>query len=76
MTRQQANKEILRTLLALVECYPDMRFHQLLVNADVLKTDARPGGAPEVRNEYHMESEALLERIKHSSLMEVQYERK
>lgn len=75
MSRLNANRQIVQTLAALVEAFPDMRFHQLLVNADVLKTDARPGGAPEVRNEYHVESDQILERMKKSSLMEVQYDR-
>lgn len=71
MTRQQANREILRILSTLVEIYPDQRFHQLLVNSDVLKTDANPKGPPTVRNEYHAESVDLLERIKKCYLLEV-----
>lgn len=32
MNRYEANKEILRTLEALVEAYPDQRFGQLVTN--------------------------------------------
>lgn len=75
MTRLNANREIVKTLAALVECYPDMRFHQLLANLDVTKYDPHSSGIRVVRDEYHVESEVVLERIKHSSLLEVQYER-
>lgn len=71
MTRQQANREILKILSALVETYPDQRFTQLLFNADVLKCDPRSTGVPEVRNEYHMESEETLERVRKSMILEV-----
>ena len=75
MKRQNANRQIIQILSALVEMYPDMRFHQLLVNVDILKTDPHSEGLPVVRNEYHVESEVVLERMKHSTIMEVQYDR-
>lgn len=71
MSRQNANREILKILTALVETYPDQRFTQLLFNADVLKCDPRSTGIPEVRNEYHMESSETLERVRKSTIMEI-----
>lgn len=35
MTRQQANREILRRLADAVELYPDLRFNQLLLSSGV-----------------------------------------
>lgn len=69
MTRLEANREILELLSDMVEAHPEMRFTQLLFNSDALITfqdsfDKRP----EVVNEYHLESIALLDRIKNSSL--------
>lgn len=75
MSRLNANRQIVQTLTALVEAFPDMRFHQLLVNADVIKTDPHSEGPPTVRNEYHVESTEILSRMLQSSLMEVQYDR-
>ena len=75
MTRQQANKEILRILSVMVEIFPDMRFGQLLANADVLKYDPHSSGIKTIRDEYHLESKDLLERVKNSPLLEVQYVR-
>lgn len=38
MTRQEANLEILKHLHDVVNEYPDWRFHQLLVNTDVMQS--------------------------------------
>lgn len=76
MSRLNANRQIVQTLAALVEAYPDLRFHQLLANADVTKYDPHSSGIAQVRDEYHVESAVVLERVKNSSIMEVQYERK
>lgn len=35
MSRQEANREIIKELSKAVEKYPDLRFHQLLYNMDV-----------------------------------------
>lgn len=63
MTRQQANREILKNLSALVEAYPNLRFHQLLTNADVLMTHRDVDCTIRVHDEYYLESEALLKRL-------------
>jgi len=35
MTRQEANREILKKIAAIVECEPDWRFHQILQNLNI-----------------------------------------
>lgn len=71
MTRQNANRRILELLESLVEALPDQGFTQLLFNSEVLKCDPRSTGIPEVRNEYHLESQELLERVRKSCIWEV-----
>lgn len=66
MTRLEANKEILRVLHILARNHPDQRFIQLLFNANVLKVTA--DGGLIVCNEYHLESEELLKRVKQGDL--------
>lgn len=75
MNRLNANRQIVGLLAALVETYPDMRFTQILANADVLKYDPHSSGIKVIRDEYYLEPAELLERIKKSSLLEVQYDR-
>jgi len=36
MTRQQANFFILNKIAKAIDEYPDLRFHQLLINMDIL----------------------------------------
>lgn len=69
--RQKANHHILSLLSDLAERFPDMRFHQLLFNADVLKTVCGNDGSPDVVNEYGVESEAILKRLKASEIWKV-----
>jgi hypothetical protein len=62
--RQSANFEILNILYRVVLDNPDWRFSQVLRNAEVVREN-RKGKLPICwLNEFNLESEALLERIK------------
>ena len=37
MTRQEANREILKYLTMMIELVPDWRFHQILQNMNIVK---------------------------------------
>ncbi len=74
MNRLEYNRIILSKLSRYIELYPDMRFNQALLDLDInvpaykIVTDENEGGKPEVpiqvRNEYYLESEDLLKRMK------------
>lgn len=61
MTRQAANYEILNTLYAIVERYPDWRFHQILQN---LQINLREVTEFKCLDQFYEESEETLERVK------------
>lgn len=71
MTRLEANRQILSILKTLVETYPDWRFGQLMRNADVVDQvpNAGDGSFYVWADEFNLESEALLKRIKASPLV-------
>lgn len=72
MTRQQANRRIVEMLDALVEAHPDLRFTQLLFNADVIVGSLNPERCvQEIRNEFYVESKDLLDRVRQSKIWEV-----
>ena len=57
MTRQEANREILKYLTMMVELVPDWRFHQILQNIDLNIRGLGP-------DQFYEESTETLERIK------------
>ena len=65
MERQKYNKLILETLSKLVEKYPDLRFGQILVNAEII---TYKNGYNEVvpRDPYYEEPEVTWERMKNN----------
>ena len=69
MTRQEANREILKLISDEVERFPDGRFHQILYNMYINEMDpefkdGRPTGLLIPRDLHHEESKKTLERIK------------
>lgn len=63
--RQQVNREIVRTISAMVESEPNLRFGQILACLDVVvKSRENP---LLWSDEFYLESVDLLERIKESS---------
>ena len=64
LTRQQANIQIARELVLLIELYPDMRFSQILLNYGFVKQE-RPTSEFRTswQNEYHVEPSVILDRI-------------
>jgi hypothetical protein len=67
MTRQQANKKILKLLKAHIEKYPDERFSQILYNL-AITMDATDTSTLPWRDDYNMEPSVLLERIEQSRI--------
>ena len=65
MERQKYNKLILEILSKLVEKYPDLRFGQILVNADII-TYKNDYDEMVPRDPYYEEPEVTLERIKNN----------
>lgn len=65
-SRQKANRELVKILHSMVEAYPDQRFSQLLRNLDVVAEvrDAQTGMPLSWANEFHLEPEQLLARVK------------
>jgi len=66
MTRLQANKKLLKILKELVINNPDQRFSQVLQNLGFVKPSrpVRDLGMIEWQNEFYLESEELLKRVK------------
>lgn len=63
MTRQEANKEILKLLSKAVEEQSDVRFGQLLRNMEVIR-EIRIDGVPEYwANEFYAEPQYILKRM-------------
>jgi hypothetical protein len=63
--RRAANRGLLSILQALVESDQDLRFGQILNNYDfVLNDPGQPSGHPVWRDEYHMEPDKLLARVR------------
>ena len=65
MERQKYNKLILEILSKLVEKYPDLRFGQILVNADII-TYKNDYDEMVPRDPYYEEPEVTLERMKNN----------
>jgi len=61
MTRQEANREIVRRLSNWVEIYPDLRFSQVLYGAGVVKD--HPVGINGWADDFYLESTELLKRM-------------
>lgn len=68
--RYKANLALLEQLRGLIFAYPDMRFSQILGNFDFVKNDrdyevnGESLSPPVWRDEYHLEPNVLLERVK------------
>lgn len=61
MTRKEANMNILDELKKLVEKYPDIRFHQLLIVSNISNG----------KDQFYEESEATLKRfLKYKEMLE------
>ena len=60
MTRQEANKEILKILEDYVNKYPDWRFGQILVNSNVVTIIHTSNGT--VCDPFYEESKVTLEK--------------
>ena len=65
MERQKYNKLILEILSKLVEKYPDLRFGQILVNAEII-TYKNDYDEMVPRDPYYEEPEVTLERMKNN----------
>ena len=64
MKRQDANRELLTRLSALVEAHPEWRFGQLLVNAGVVQVLPRELGGPlRALDPFAEESSLTLRRV-------------
>ena len=63
MNRQEYNRKIISKLTELVEKYPDLRFGQLLVNADIIiyKNDYDEMA---IENPFYEESELTWKRMR------------
>lgn len=69
MTRQEANREILKLLSEEIERFPHGRFHQILFNMYINEMDpefkdGRPTGRLIPKDLHHEESSTTLKRIK------------
>ena len=62
MTRQEANRELLKIISEMVELYPNFRFHQILADIDVNKMNDEGTANIDLFAE---ESEETLKRVKH-----------
>ena len=65
MERQKYNKLILETLSKLVDKYPDLRFGQILANAEII-TYKNDYDEMVPRDPYYEEPEVTLERMKNN----------
>ena len=65
MERQKYNKLILETLSKLVEKYPDLRFGQILVNAEII-TYKNDYDEMVPKDPYYEEPEVIWERMKNN----------
>lgn len=64
--RHKKNREILSLFCDLVDKYPDMRFSQILLAFGFVKQTrpARPEARIDWQDEFYMESEVVLKRVK------------
>ena len=65
MERQKYNKLILETLSKLVDKYPDLRFGQILVNAEII-TYKNDYDEMVVKDPFYEEPEVTWERMKNN----------
>lgn len=67
LNRKLYNVAIVEKLRELVNKYPDLRFGQILVNADIIELDLDPGtGVTSCRDPYYEEPEYMWERMKNN----------
>lgn len=64
MTRQEANREIIKILSQYVEDNPDIRFHQMLHNLNLEEQVFTESGEYLCKDLYNLEPQKALERIK------------
>ena len=62
MERQKYNKLILETLSKLIEKYPDLRFGQILVNAEIVQVISTSEGV-KCQDPFYEESEITWKRM-------------
>lgn len=63
MTRQEANRAIIRLLQWQVESYPDLRFGQILVNSNALELEVNKDGSVYAIDPFNEEPEDMLNRM-------------
>lgn len=72
-SRQEFNREIINRISEYNEKYPDMRFHQILHNLNILSTtpeidgDGLHTGKMLIDDQYHEESKKTLQSINESA---------
>ena len=72
MQRKQANRAILLELYNLIEKYPDLRFGQILVNAEII-TYKNDYDEMVVEDPFYEESEDILNRMVKSRIISKEY---
>ena len=72
MTRKQANRAILLELYNLIEKYPDLRFGQILANAETI-TYKNDCDEMVVEDLFYEESEDVLNRMIKSRIISKEY---
>ena len=68
MNRLEANMQLLAILTNEVLKYPDLRFHQILTNLDIIQQHPKYSGA--AIDEFYTESVDVLERVQYTQLKE------
>ena len=64
-TRQASNQKLVDIIQTLVKQYPDLRFSQILQSFDfVVYNDLQYNGGPVWENEFYVEPDVILERVK------------
>lgn len=66
MSRKLYNTAIVEKLKELVNKHPDLRFGQILINADIIQVVPNEFGVPIVDDPFYEEPEITWERVKNS----------
>ena len=66
MSRKLYNTAIVEKLKELVNKYPDLRFGQILVNADIIQIIPNESGIPIAQDPFYEEPEITWERVKNN----------
>ena len=63
MTRQEANKQILKVLEQEIEAFPDGRFQQILWNMGIVDGEMDEKGVMRIKDKHHEESVDTLRKL-------------